>query len=205
MQVVLISGLSGSGKSIALNVLEDAGYYCVDNLPAPLLSDLVGHLRLEGHTQAAVAVDMRGGSSIAALPPQLRKLEARGHHAALRLSRCARRGADPALFRNPPPPSAGRRRRHAGRGHRPRARGAGDAGLARPPYRHQLPAAQCAARQHQGFRGARRAQRAGPAVRVLRLQARHSARCRSGVRRALPAQSRITTRSCARSPGAMPR
>ena len=36
MQVVLISGLSGSGKSIALNVLEDSGYYCVDNLPAPL-------------------------------------------------------------------------------------------------------------------------------------------------------------------------
>ena len=78
MQVVLISGLSGSGKSIALNVLEDAGYYCVDNLPAPLLSDLVGHLRLEGHELAAVAVDMRGGSSIAALPPQLRKLESQG-------------------------------------------------------------------------------------------------------------------------------
>ena len=78
MQVVLISGLSGSGKSIALNVMEDAGYYCVDNLPAPLLSDLVEHLRLEGHALAAVAVDMRGGSSIAALPPQLRKLESEG-------------------------------------------------------------------------------------------------------------------------------
>ena len=78
MQVVLISGLSGSGKSIALNVLEDSGYYCVDNLPAPLLSDLVAHLRLEGHERVAVAVDMRGGSSIAALPPQLRKLEAAG-------------------------------------------------------------------------------------------------------------------------------
>jgi UPF0042 nucleotide-binding protein len=78
MQVVLISGLSGSGKSIALNVLEDGGYYCVDNLPAPLLSDLVGHLRLEGHALVAVAVDMRGGSSIAALPPQLRKLVSEG-------------------------------------------------------------------------------------------------------------------------------
>ncbi|MCX7164553.1 MAG: RNase adapter RapZ [Rhodocyclales bacterium] len=78
MQVVLISGLSGSGKSIALNVLEDAGYYCVDNLPAPLLSDLVGQLRLEGHDLVAVAVDMRGGSSIAALPLQLRNLEAEG-------------------------------------------------------------------------------------------------------------------------------
>ena len=78
MQLVVITGLSGSGKSIALNVLEDAAYYCVDNLPAPLLSDLVGHLRLEGHERAAVAVDMRGGSSIAALPPQLRSLEAQG-------------------------------------------------------------------------------------------------------------------------------
>jgi UPF0042 nucleotide-binding protein len=79
MQVVLISGLSGSGKSIALNVLEDSGYYCVDNLPAPLLSDLVAHLRAEGpRALVAVAVDMRGGASIAALPPQLRKLEAEG-------------------------------------------------------------------------------------------------------------------------------
>ena len=78
MQVVLISGLSGSGKSIALNVLEDSGYYCVDNLPAPLLSHLVSHLRAEEHELVAVAVDMRGGSSIAALPPQLRKLEAEG-------------------------------------------------------------------------------------------------------------------------------
>ena len=78
MQLVLISGLSGSGKSIALNVLEDSGYYCVDNLPAPLLSELVSHLRMEGHQFVAVAVDMRGGSSIAALPPQLRSLESDG-------------------------------------------------------------------------------------------------------------------------------
>jgi UPF0042 nucleotide-binding protein len=78
MQVIIISGLSGSGKSIALNVLEDAGHYCVDNLPAPLLSDLVGHLRLEGHERVAVAVDMRGGASIAALPPQLRQIESDG-------------------------------------------------------------------------------------------------------------------------------
>jgi len=78
MQLVLISGLSGSGKSIALNVLEDAGYYCVDNLPAPLLVELISHLRLEGHDHVAVAADMRGGASIAALPPQLRQLESEG-------------------------------------------------------------------------------------------------------------------------------
>ena len=45
MQLVLISGLSGSGKSIALHVLEDAGHYCVDNLPATLLPQLVRQLR----------------------------------------------------------------------------------------------------------------------------------------------------------------
>jgi UPF0042 nucleotide-binding protein len=78
MQVVIISGLSGSGKTIALNVLEDASYYCVDNLPAPLLSDLVKHLRMEAHERVAVAADMRGGSSIAALPPQLRQIESDG-------------------------------------------------------------------------------------------------------------------------------
>ena len=78
MQLVIISGMSGSGKSIALNVLEDAGFYCVDNLPAPLLSDLVAHLRLEAQARVAVAVDMRGGFSIAALPPQLYELQQQG-------------------------------------------------------------------------------------------------------------------------------
>lgn len=74
MQLVLISGMSGSGKSIALNVLEDAGYFCVDNLPAALLSGLAGHLLREEHQRVGVAIDMRGGSGIAALPPQLKQL-----------------------------------------------------------------------------------------------------------------------------------
>ena len=78
MQLLLISGLSGSGKSIALNVLEDAGYYCVDNLPAPLLGDLLDHLRAEGYQRVAVAADTRSGASIAALPPQLRSLQSAG-------------------------------------------------------------------------------------------------------------------------------
>jgi UPF0042 nucleotide-binding protein len=118
MQVVLISGLSGSGKSIALNVLEDAGYYCVDNLPAPLLSDLVSHLRLEGHMLVAVAVDMRGGVEHRGAAAAVAQARGRGHHAALPVPRRARRRADPAVLRNAPAPSAGRRRRHPGRGHR---------------------------------------------------------------------------------------
>ncbi|OIQ99038.1 glmZ(sRNA)-inactivating NTPase [mine drainage metagenome] len=78
MQLIVISGLSGSGKSIALNVLEDAGYYCVDNLPAPLMPQLVRHLRGEDIARVAVAVDMRGGTGIVALPQQLRDLRTAG-------------------------------------------------------------------------------------------------------------------------------
>ena len=76
MHLVLISGLSGSGKSIALHVLEDAGYYCVDNLPSQLLPQLVGQLDQQGYNKVAVAIDMRGGESIAMLPQQLDALRA---------------------------------------------------------------------------------------------------------------------------------
>ena len=44
MRLIVISGLSGSGKSVALHMLEDLGYYCVDNLPAGMLNTFVGHL-----------------------------------------------------------------------------------------------------------------------------------------------------------------
>jgi UPF0042 nucleotide-binding protein len=74
MQLVLISGLSGSGKSIALKALEDAGYYVVDNLPAMLLPQLAGVLCNAGYTRCAVAVDVRSGESIAALPEQMKLL-----------------------------------------------------------------------------------------------------------------------------------
>ncbi len=77
MQLILISGLSGSGKSIALNVLEDAGYLCVDNLPSPLLLPLVEQLRSEGCNRVAVAMDMRAGPSIACVPQQIVEL---GNH-----------------------------------------------------------------------------------------------------------------------------
>ena len=53
MQLVLISGLSGSGKSVALNVMEDCGHYVVDNLPSALLPQLVTHLRGSGYQRIA--------------------------------------------------------------------------------------------------------------------------------------------------------
>jgi len=78
MQLVLISGLSGSGKSIALNALEDAGFYCVDNLPANLLHSLVAQLQAENQRRVAVAVDVRSGVSIAALPQEIETLSQQG-------------------------------------------------------------------------------------------------------------------------------
>lgn len=75
MQLVVISGLSGSGKSIALHVLEDANYFVVDNLPSPLLPEFVRQMREDGHERVAVAIDIRAGIGLAALPQQLRALQ----------------------------------------------------------------------------------------------------------------------------------
>jgi len=72
-----VSGLSGSGKSIALKVLEDSGYYCVDNLPATLLLEVVDFLAEAGHERAAVSVDARS-AAVAALPENIAKLRSRG-------------------------------------------------------------------------------------------------------------------------------
>ena len=77
MQLVLVSGLSGSGKSIALDVLEDNGYYCVDNLPAALLLDVVKFLGEAGHDRAAISVDARS-VALSSLPEHLAALKARG-------------------------------------------------------------------------------------------------------------------------------
>ncbi len=79
MRIVLITGISGSGKSVALNVLEDAGYYCVDNLPPALLPSLVEALVADGTGKLAVAVDARSAQSLAELPANVRQLKDEGH------------------------------------------------------------------------------------------------------------------------------
>ena len=78
MKLILISGYSGSGKSVALNLLEDAGYYCVDNLPVAMLTVLVGVLQDEKISKVAVAIDARSGGGIGLLPGKLEKLTAAG-------------------------------------------------------------------------------------------------------------------------------
>src|SRR5204862_1975374 len=77
MQLVLVSGLSGSGKSIALNVLEDGGYYCVDNLPATLLMETIDFLAEAGHERVAVSIDARS-AALPTLPQHIEELRARG-------------------------------------------------------------------------------------------------------------------------------
>ncbi|AKU22784.1 RNase adapter RapZ [Massilia sp. MB5] len=79
MRIVLITGISGSGKSVALNVLEDTGYYCVDNLPPALLANLVVTLSTEGTEALAVAVDARSAASLASLPGDIEALRSLGH------------------------------------------------------------------------------------------------------------------------------
>lgn len=77
MQIVLVSGLSGSGKTVALNALEDNGYYCVDNLPAMLVLEVADFLAEAGHERVALSVDARS-ASLAALPESVARLRARG-------------------------------------------------------------------------------------------------------------------------------
>lgn len=81
MDFIIISGLSGSGKSTALRALEDQGYYCVDNLPATLLSrfgeQLLNHADAS-EIRAAVSIDVRNRDFLGALPAELALLDSRG-------------------------------------------------------------------------------------------------------------------------------
>ena len=78
LELVLITGMSGSGKSVALHALEDAGYYCVDNLPPPLLLDFIALQSGEHFLRVAIAMDVRSAKSLPLIPGQLDKLRAKG-------------------------------------------------------------------------------------------------------------------------------
>jgi len=82
MRLIIVSGLSGSGKSVALHVLEDLGYYCIDNMPAALLHSVVDEVTLGGDQSAqllAVGVDARNRrKDLEALPELITNLRKRG-------------------------------------------------------------------------------------------------------------------------------
>jgi UPF0042 nucleotide-binding protein len=78
MDLVLITGMSGSGKSVALHALEDAGYYCVDNLPPELLEAFITLQTQQNAARVAVAIDVRSGVSLPLVPLQLGTLRREG-------------------------------------------------------------------------------------------------------------------------------
>ena len=78
LELILITGMSGSGKSVALHALEDAGYYCVDNLPPELLLPFVKLQQDRSATRVAIAMDVRSAASLPQVPERLRALAKRG-------------------------------------------------------------------------------------------------------------------------------
>ncbi len=79
IDIVLITGMSGSGKSVALNALEDAQYYCVDNLPPELLASFIELETNYKVQKIGIAMDVRSASSLPLLPAQLSQLRQQGH------------------------------------------------------------------------------------------------------------------------------
>ena len=77
MQLILVSGLSGSGKSVALKALEDTGYFAVDNLPASLISGLIDSIK-DTSEKVAISIDARTGETLATLPNTIEQLNASG-------------------------------------------------------------------------------------------------------------------------------
>jgi len=78
LELILITGMSGSGKSVALHALEDAGYYCVDNLPPELLLPFVKLEHERQATRVAIAMDVRSAASLPQVPARLRALARQG-------------------------------------------------------------------------------------------------------------------------------
>ena len=77
-RVIIVTGLSGSGKSIAIRQLEDSGYYCIDNLPSDFLSTVISDLAAHGCVRMAVSIDARSQLNLDAARVELEKLKHQG-------------------------------------------------------------------------------------------------------------------------------
>ena len=80
MRFVIVTGMSGAGKSTALKMLEDMGYFCADNLPVPLIPKFAELLSVPGTemNKAALGVDIRSGQSFKELERVLSELDEAG-------------------------------------------------------------------------------------------------------------------------------
>ncbi len=81
MRLVIVTGMSGAGKASALKILEDLGFYCVDNLPIPLLLRFAELVNTEGNdiTKAAIGIDIRNGNGLQEIGALLEKMDAAGY------------------------------------------------------------------------------------------------------------------------------
>ena len=78
MDLLLIGGVSGSGKSVALAALEDSGYHAINNLPPAMIVDTVANVARGGHTRVAIALDVKTGPGLPGLPEAIEAVRARG-------------------------------------------------------------------------------------------------------------------------------
>ena len=208
MRLILVSGLSGSGKSVALHMLEDLGFYCIDNIPAALLKPFISHTvrSNEAHYErTAVGLDARNtAAEIATVPTLIEELKKSG----IQCEMLFLLANDEELLRR----FAETRRKHP---HQPRPRLA--ARKPSPIERRLLEpiinaadlvidTSRMGVHELRELISQRVEQRSAGAaldpVRVLRLQARHSGRCGFRVRRALAAESLLGAGAARRSPAA---
>lgn len=78
MHLIILTGLSGSGKSVALRVLEDSGFYCIDNLPATMLPLISSHVESAQHNKIAISIDCRS-AGLETLPNAIEQLKSSGN------------------------------------------------------------------------------------------------------------------------------
>lgn len=82
MEFIIVTGLSGSGKSIALRALEDCGFYCIDNIPATLLPQISHHLEAGHQTKVAISIDSRS-TALESLPSAIQHLKDSGNQVSV--------------------------------------------------------------------------------------------------------------------------
>lgn len=78
MQVIVVTGLSGSGKSVAIRQLEDSGFYCIDNLPVDFIVPVVQSLQASGQSRVAIAIDIRTHASPRSARAKIKELSSLG-------------------------------------------------------------------------------------------------------------------------------